>query len=446
MNGRRLHFIGIGGAGMSGLALVAHALGASVTGSDRSSSSYSDRLRAAGVPLSVGHDAAHVPEGAQVVVSTAIGEENPELSAARSRGQDVLHRGDLLAEVARLKRCLAVSGTHGKTTTSGMAAHVLVETGRDPAYLIGGELRSTGSNAAWGEGDWIVVEADESDRSFLKLSPDVAVVTNIELDHHTTYASEGELAGAFEEFAAKAGDRIAWTRAPLVADALRFGIDEGDFQATDVDLLPGGSRFTVDVPPLEGSDPSTPVTLRVPGEHNVLNALAALAAARAAGVPLGEAAAAIGSFSGTGRRFEPRGTTAAGARVFDDYAHHPTEVRATLEAARTLDAARIVACFQPHLYSRTKHLAKQFGQALALADVVVVVDIYPARERAEDFPGVSGRLVAAAAARAAHGRPVYWLPSMDDAAGVLARDLREGDVLLTLGAGDIDSLAGRLTS
>jgi UDP-N-acetylmuramate--alanine ligase len=163
-------------------------------------------------------------------------------------------------------------------------------------------------------------------------------------------------------------------------------------------------------------------------------------------VPLDEAAPAIGSFSGTGRRFEARGTTATGARIFDDYAHHPTEVRATLEAARTLDAARIVACFQPHLFSRTKHLAKQFGQALALADAVVVVDIYPARERAEDFPGVSGRLVAAAAARAGHGRPVYWLPSMDDAEGLLARELREGDVLLTLGAGDIDSLAGRLAS
>jgi UDP-N-acetylmuramate--alanine ligase len=445
-DGRRLHFVGIGGAGMSGLALVAQALGAQVTGSDRAESSYSARLRTAGLEPSVGHDASNVPDGAEVVVSTAIPEDNPELARARDAGLVVLHRGDLLAEAAGLKRSIAVAGAHGKTTTSAMIAHVMRETGREPSFLIGGELREAGTNAAWGEGDWIVVEADESDRSFLKLSPGVAVVTNIELDHHTTYGSEAELTDAFEEFAATAGDRIAWTQAPLAADALRFGIEEGDFQAANVELLPGGSRFNVNVPRMEGSDPSTAVTLRVPGEHNVLNALAALAAARAAGVPLDEAAPAIGSFSGTGRRFEPRGTTATGARIFDDYAHHPTEVRATLEAARTLDAARIVACFQPHLYSRTKHLAKQFGQALALADAVVVVDIYPARERAEDFPGVSGRLVAAAAARAAHGRAVYWLPSMDDAEGVLARDLRAGDVLLTLGAGDIDSLAGRLAS
>jgi UDP-N-acetylmuramate--alanine ligase len=431
---------------MSGLALVAQALGAQVTGSDRAESSYSARLRAAGIEPSAGHDAANVPDGAEVVVSTAIPDDNPELARAREAGLVVLHRGDLLAEAAGLKRSIAVAGAHGKTTTSAMIAHVLRATGREPSFLIGGELREPGTNAAWGDGEWIVVEADESDRSFLKLSPDVAVVTNIELDHHTTYASDQDLTAAFEEFAVKAGDRIAWTKAPLVADALRFGIGEGDFQATNVELLAGGSRFNVDVAPLEGSDPSMAVTLRVPGEHNVLNALAALSAARAAGVPLAEAAPAIGSFSGTGRRFEARGTTAAGARVFDDYAHHPTEVRATLEAARTLDAARIVACFQPHLYSRTKHLATQFGKALALADAVVVVDIYPARERAEDFPGVSGHLVAAAAARAAHGRPVYWLPSMDDAAGMLARDLREGDVLLTLGAGDIDSLAGRLVS
>jgi UDP-N-acetylmuramate--alanine ligase len=445
-DGRRLHFIGIGGAGMSGLALVAHALGAEVSGSDRAESSYSARLSAAGIEASIGHDAANLPDGAEVVASTAIPDDNPELARARAEGLTVVHRGDMLAEIAGLKRSIAVAGAHGKTTTSGMIAHVLRETGREPAFVIGGELRAAGTNAAWGEGGWIVVEADESDRSFLKLSPDVAVVTNIELDHHTTYASEADLADAFEAFAAQSGDRIAWTQAPLAADALRYGIGEGDLQATELELVPGGSRFSAAVPRLEGSDPSVAVTLRVPGEHNVLNALAALAACRAAGVPLEEAARAIASFGGTGRRFEARGSTKSGARVFDDYAHHPTEVRATLEAARTLGATRVVACFQPHLYSRTQHLAQQFGEALALADAVVVVDVYPARERAEDFPGVSGRLVAAAAARAGHGRPVYWLPSMDDAARMLEGDLREGDVLLTLGAGDIGSLAGRLGS
>jgi UDP-N-acetylmuramate--alanine ligase len=463
--GRRLHFVGIGGAGMSGLALVAKELGAEVTGSDRAESSYSERLRTAGIEPAIGHDVANVPEGADVVVSTAIPDSNPELARARELGLRVLHRGDLLAEVARLKRSIAVAGAHGKTTTTGMLTHVLRATGRDPAFVIGGELRAAGTNAAWGEGDWIVVEADESDRSFLKLTPDVAVITNIELDHHTTYASEADLVEAFGEFAAKAGEVMAWADAPVGADARRFAIDTeprhgsepiaeavelapgaigrgsdpstriASIAAEDVELLPGGSRFRVG---------TIPVELRVPGEHNILNALAALAAAEAAGVPLAEAAPALASFDGTGRRFEPRGTSAAGARIFDDYAHHPTEVRATIAAAQTLGADRVVAVFQPHLYSRTQHLAKQFGAALATADAAMVVDIYPAREQAEDYPGVTGYVVAAATAAAAHGRPVWWIPSMDDAAEVLARELRPGDVLLTLGAGNIDSLAARL--
>jgi UDP-N-acetylmuramate--alanine ligase len=420
---------------MSGLALVARELGADVSGSDRAESSYSASLQAAGIELVIDHAAQNVPDGADVVRSTAIAESNPELERARTAGLRVLHRGDLLAEVTELKKSIAVAGAHGKTTTTAMLAHVLRATGRDPAFVIGGELRAAGTNAAWGQGDWIVVEADESDRSFLKLTPDVAVITNIELDHHTTYGSEADLIAAFDQFAEQSGSVIAWDRAGLAADVERFGIDAGTIRAEDVELISGGSRFRVD-----GHD----VQLQVPGEHNVLNALAALAAARAAGVPLDEAAPAIGGFSGTGRRFEARGHTATGALVFDDYAHHPTEVRATLEAARTLDADRVVAVFQPHLYSRTKHLAKEFGQALAIADEVFVVDIYPARERAEDFPGVTGYLVAAAAANAAHGRRVSWIPSMDETATLLARSLHEGDVLLTLGAGNVDSLAGRL--
>jgi UDP-N-acetylmuramate--alanine ligase len=220
--------------------------------------------------------------------------------------------------------------------------------------------------------------------------------------------------------------------------------------AEEVELTPGGSRFFVAGAGDAGAgvfdELRVPVELRVPGEHNVLNALAALAAAEAAGVPVAEAAPALMGFGGAGRRFEARGLTASGARVFDDYAHHPTEVRATLEAARTLGADRVVAVFQPHLYSRTQHLAKRFGSALAVADEAVVVDIYPARERAEDFPGVSGYLVAAAAAHASHGRPVWWIPSMDDAAELLASELRDGDVLLTLGAGNVDQLAARLTA
>ncbi len=435
MRGRRLHFIGIGGAGMSGLAIVARALGAEVSGSDRAESSYVARLRAAGVDPAIGHAPENLPEKAEIVVSTAIGEDNPELAAARSAGARVMHRGDLLAELAALKHSLVVAGTHGKTTTASMIAHVLVELGRDPAYLIGGELRTTATNAAWGEGDAIVVEADESDRSFLKLSPDFAVITNVELDHHATYLSQHDVEDAFRDFAGRCKRASAWVEAPPLGAQETFGIDAGDLAARDVRLETGGSRFAV-----EGVE----IELGVPGRHNVLNALAALAALRSVEVEPAEAAPALRTFKGARRRFERRGTTASGAEVYDDYAHHPTEVRATLEAARTLGARRVVAVFQPHLYSRTKMLARQFGQALALADVVAVLEIYPARERAEDYPGVSGLMVARTAADAAHGRRVYWTPGLDDAERLLRSKLAAGDVLLTLGAGDVDRLAERL--
>jgi UDP-N-acetylmuramate--alanine ligase len=436
--GRRLHFIGIGGAGMSGLAIVARSLGAEVSGSDSADSPYCERLREQGVEPAIGHDPANLPDGAEVVVSTAIPDDNSELAAARERGLLVLHRGDLLGEVSRLRRSIAVGGTHGKTTTAGMVAHALREGGRDPAFLIGGELRAAGTNAAWGEGDWVVVEADESDRSFLKLARDVAIVTSVELDHHATFRALGELEAAFAEFATPAGERIQWNevRLPSVTPTVTYGIGSGDLAAEEVELLPLGSRFRVE---------GVSVELEVPGSHNVLNALAALAACRAAGLPLAEAAPALRSFSGAGRRFEEHGRTPAGARVFDDYAHHPTEVRATLEAARTLEPRRLIAVFQPHLYSRTQQLARRFGEALALADLVVVVNVYPARERAEDFPGVSGLLVAASAAQASGGRPVWWVPDLDEAARRLATELGEGDVVLTLGAGDVDRVARALT-
>jgi UDP-N-acetylmuramate--alanine ligase len=435
---------------MSGLAMVAMRLGARVTGSDRAESTYLARLRSAGVEPVIGHDPQNVPDGAEVVVSTAIADDNRELREARRRGLRVTHRGRLLAEVAALKRPIAISGTHGKTTTASMAAHLLAVSGHEPAYLIGGELRSTGSNAAWGEGEWAVVEADESDRSFLELRPEVAVVTSMELDHHATYRSLAELEAAFADFVRPSRTRIAWegvmpaardgvprTGALLRADEVTsYGVGAGDVTAEEVRLEPLGSRFRV-----EGVD----VELRVPGKHNVLNALAALAACRAAGLSLEDAAPELAGFTGAGRRFEDRGRTESGARVFDDYAHHPTEVRATLDAAATLGGRRLVACFQPHLYSRTRQLAREFGEALALADVTLVLPIYPARERQEDYPGVSGLLVAGAAADAAGGRPVYWAPSMDDAERLLRDELAEGDVLLTLGAGDVDRIAERLT-
>ena len=456
--GRALHFVGIGGAGMSGLALVARQLGATVTGSDQAESSYCERLRTAGIEPVIGHDAANVPEGADVVVSTAIPEDNPELAAARAAGATVMHRGDLLGELSRMKRTIAVSGTHGKTTTASMAALTLLETGRQPAFLIGGELQAGGTNAAWGAGEWAVIEADESDRSFLKLGRDVAVVTNVELDHHATYGSLSELEEAFREFATPAEVRVLGPEVDLPGegDAVTFGIETGSLRAHDVSLAAGTSRFRVraeevrgevargaDEVPGGGAE-AVEVELAVPGVHNVLNALAALAALRAAGVPLAEAAPALAKFRGSGRRFEHHGRTESGAEVYDDYAHHPTEVRATLEAARTLEPRRLIACFQPHLYSRTRMLAREFGRALALADLIVVLDVYPARERPEDFPGVSGYLVAEAAADFAGGKPVWWLPRLDDAERHLKPELGEGDLLMTIGAGNVGELARRL--
>ena len=431
-SGRRLHFVGVGGAGMSGLALAASALGAEVTGSDRAESGYMGPLREAGIEPVIGHDVANVPPGAEIVVSTAIPDDNPEVAAAAG---PVLRRRDFLAEVSRLKRCIAIAGTHGKTTTACMAAHALLEAGRDPSYLIGGDLLTTGRNAAWTDGEWLVVEADESDGTFLALEPEVAVVTSVELDHHSTYHSLFEVERAFERFAARTGATIAWEQAGLEGADTTYGIDEGDVQATDVELGATGSRCRV---------PGAQLELRVPGRHNVLNALGALIACERAGLPPAETAAALRTFPGAGRRLERRGETASGAAVYDDYAHHPTEVSATLEAARLLGSDRVVACFQPHLYSRTRAMAREFGRSLALADVACVLDVYPARERAEDFPGVTGWLVAAATADASGGRPVYWTPSMDGAERLLREILEAGDLVITIGAGDVDRLAERL--
>jgi UDP-N-acetylmuramate--alanine ligase len=433
--GRRLHFVGIGGAGMSGLALVASALGASVTGSDRAAGSpYAGPLRAAGIEPVIGHAAGNVPAGAELVVSSAIPPENPERAAGRAQGLRELHRAELLGELTRLRPTIAVTGTHGKTTTSSMLVHALRGCGMDPGYLVGGAVRSTGANAGWGAGEWLVVEADESDRSLLRLHPGIAVLTNAELDHHTTYASQRDVDETFRAFLALA-DRAAvvWDRPHLLALA-PAGIPLVAFDAAP-ELTPGGSRFTLD---------GVEVELGVPGTHNAVNAAAALTAARLAGADLTMAAAALRDFQGAGRRFEQLGTTPEGALVVDDYAHHPTEVAATLEAARTLAYDRVVAVFQPHLYSRTARHAPEFGQALAGADEVVVLDVYAARERAEDHPGVSGLLVAEATADAAAGRPVAWFRSFADAERYLRSRLRVGDLVLTLGAGDVDALGHTL--
>lgn len=432
---RRLHFIGIGGAGMSGLALVCARLGATVTGSDRADSSYMERLRAAGLEPAVGHDAANLPEGVEVVVSTAIGEDNPELALARERGIEPIHRGALLAELCAEKRLIAIAGTHGKTTTTAMVVWALRALGADPAFFVGGEVPALGpeaaaANAGWGEGEWVVAEADESDASFLRLRPEVAVVTNVEMDHHARWGSLAELHVAFERFAAPARGLV------LPREGLEW-MDVGDEA--------GVARFDAAAP--------GPADLRlsVPGEHNLRNARAALGALELAGFKLDPAAEALAGFPGVRRRLELKGSRGA-LHIYDDYAHHPTEVRAALAALRELEPSRLIAVFQPHLYSRTKAMAAEFGAALTLADEIVVLDVYPAREEpVGELAGVSGLQVAQAAAERGGGKPVWWLPDAAVAERALLDRLdgggeRDGErpLLVTIGAGDVFRLGEAL--
>jgi UDP-N-acetylmuramate--alanine ligase len=392
--GRRLWFVGIGGAGMSALALVARDWGAEVGGSDRSRSSYVERLEANGIAVAIGHDAARVPQDAEVVVSSAIAADNPEVQVSRAREQVVRRRSELLAEVVALRPSIVVAGAHGKTTTTAMVAFMLDRLELDPAFLIGGEIHQLGGNARAG-GGWLVAEGDESDRSLELLQPQIAVLTNVELDHHATFASEAEVRELFERWL---------ERAPAAVRG-------------------------------EELEP-VPFPLAVAGEHNRRNAATALAALELAGVPRDEAERVLPEFSGAGRRFELRGE-AAGVRVFDDYGHHPREIAATLAAARsTVDGGRLLVVFQPHLYSRTRHLAHELAQSLAAADAVAVTGVYAARE--EPVPGVDGKLVVDALVAARPGMPVAWTPEVEDAVRFLARRARAGDLVLTIGAGDVE--------
>jgi UDP-N-acetylmuramate--alanine ligase len=449
-SGRRLHFVGVGGAGMSGYARAAHALGASVSGSDRAETPYLERLREEGVlDARIGHGARNVPagEGVELVHSSAIPFENPERVAARERGLDDRPRAELLAELTALRRTIAVAGAHGKTTTSSMIVHLLREAGLDPSWLVGSSVGGGLANSHWAPahtGEWLVVEADESDRSMLSLDVEIAVLTNVELDHHATFGSLAELRAAFREFLARARRAIVvWNRPDLLslvesADSAqaqdRPAVEIVRYDVPAPHLSPSGSSFS-----WRGHE----VLLSVPGAHNALNAAAALEVARLVGVA-DAARGALAGFGGAARRFQRLGTSAGGAVVIDDYAHHPTEVAATLSAARTLEPKRLVAVFQPHLYSRTALLADEFGAALAQADVIVVLDVYPARERAEDHPGVSGLLLVNSTAQRAAGHEVLWSATIDEAERQLGELLGPGDLCVVMGAGDVDALAHRL--
>jgi UDP-N-acetylmuramate--alanine ligase len=434
---RRLHMIGIGGAGMSALAVVAYAWGADVSGCDRTPSEYSLRLRRFGMDVSEGHDRVHLEPGMEVVVSSAVPDELDELAAASELGLRVLHRGELLAELVAQRRSICVSGAHGKTTTTAMIAFAADRIGLDPTWLVGGEVPQLGGNAGPGGGDLLIAEGDESDGSCGLLRPRVAVVTNVDLDHHARYASVQDVADLFAEWvshvpadgAVVLGDGVSLPAggAPVV----RFGFDEGaNWQISGFHSGPEGSRFWLSVPDELPID----VTLRVPGAHNARNAAGAIAALAAAGTSAASAATALAEFTGVGRRFEVRGRV-AGATVVDDYAHNPAKVAAVIDAARTYAPARVVVCFQPHLYSRTAASAYEFGGALAGADEVVVTEIYAARERPR--PGVTAKLVVDALAERRPGMPLAYIPGLADAAGYLRTRVRDGDLVLTVGAGDV---------
>ncbi|MET9784792.1 UDP-N-acetylmuramate--L-alanine ligase [Streptomyces canus] len=443
----RPHFIGIGGAGMSGIAKILAQRGAKVAGSDAKESPTAEALRALGATVHIGHAAEHLASDATcVVVSSAIRADNPELARAAELGIPVVHRSDALASLMDGLRPIAVAGTHGKTTTTSMLAVSLSALGLEPSYAIGGDLDAPGSNALHGEGEIFVAEADESDRSFHKYAPEVAIVLNVELDHHANYASMDEIYASFETFV----DRVT-EGGTLVISADHEGAREltrrvtagdvrvvtyGDAEDADVRVLsvvPQGLKSEVTVE-LDGS-PLT-FTVSVPGRHYAHNAVAALAAGVALGVPAAELAPALAAYTGVKRRLQLKGE-AAGVQVIDSYAHHPTEMTADLEAMRAAAGdARILVVFQPHLFSRTQELGTEMGEALAAADGSLVLDIYPARE--DPIPGVTSELIIDAA-RAA-GADVTPVHDKADVASVVAGMAKAGDLVLTMGAGDVTDL------
>jgi UDP-N-acetylmuramate--alanine ligase len=442
---RPIHFIGIAGAGMSGLAELCRRRGATVTGCD-SHAVTGDDLERLGIPIALGHDAAHVDGARAVVVSSAVRRDLPEVRHAEALGLPVIRRAEALAEAVAGGALVGIAGTHGKTTTTVMTTEALVAAGRSPTGVAGGRVGSWHGNLRFGGDRLFVVEADEYDRSFLALAPTVAVVTNIEADHLDIYRDLDDIRGAFATFvrpaqwvvlcADDAGANTLPT--PSSCEVIRYGITSPDARlaARNVRALGSGSTFDV----VYDGAVLGPATLRVPGAHNVRNALAALAAGIACGLPLDALAPGLAAFTGVERRFQRIGEV-AGVTVIDDYAHHPTEIRATLEAARSaFPGRRVLVAFQPHLFSRTRDFADAFGEALAAADGIWLTEIYPARE--QPIAGVSSDLIAAAAARA--GRRPSWQGPRSALAAALAGAVAAGDVVLTVGAGDITTTAPEL--
>jgi UDP-N-acetylmuramate--alanine ligase len=442
----KIHMIGIGGAGMSGVAEVLRNRRHAVTGSDLKESPYTRRLREVGITVYIGHAAHQVGDADQVVISTAIPKTNPELLEARRRSIPVIARAAALASILKDACGIAVAGTHGKTTTTSMTTHVLKTLGDEPTALIGGELNDIGSNVVFGRADLVIAEADESDRSLLQLRPRAAIVTNVEFDHPDFYASLDDVVETFSKFVASLpvdGHLVVCADDPsrprLVAEApcptTTYGISAADLTAK---ILTPNSYVLFE----DGRERGM-VELGVYGRHNVLNSLAAVATARWLGHDAYQAARSLKNFGGVRRRFQLKGQRSE-VRVVDDYAHHPTELSATLDAARlTMPyGGRVIAVFQPHRYSRTRKLCKEFGEAFAAADAVLVTEVYGAGEMPQ--PGVNGKLIVDAICETRDHPDVYYIPQLDDVPRVLHDVSKRGDVVLTLGAGDVSRMGEEL--
>ncbi len=441
---KKIHFVGIGGIGMSGIAEILLDQGFRVSGSDRALSEVTERLRQLGAAIFEGHRGENVATDVDALVySSAVPIDNPELLEAQRRKIPVIRRAEMLAEVMRLKYGIGIAGTHGKTTTTSMVSLVLLEGGLDPTVIVGGKLHGLGgTNARLGHGDFIVVEADEFDRSFLTITPTVAVLTTLEADHLDCYRDLEDIKGAFVQFANKVpfyGFIVLCLDEPALQDImpqlsrkkiLTYGLNpQADLQAWDLRPKQNSIQFMV----LHHDRELGEITLQIPGTHNVQNALAAIAVGLELGVPFERAKAGIEKFTGVYRRWEKKGEV-NGIAVYDDYAHHPTECKATLSGAKAGWRRRVVCVFQPHLYSRTRDFYEEFGKAFLLSDVLVVTDVYPARE--EPIQGVTGELIANAAKQYGH-KEVHYVPAKSDVPAVLMKLTRQNDIVVTMGAGDI---------
>jgi UDP-N-acetylmuramate--alanine ligase len=442
---QRIHIVGIGGAGMSAIALVLRAMGHTVSGSDLKDSPVAARLRSQGIAVAVGHRAENVPQVDAVTYSPAVALTNPEIVAAAAQGARVVPRSGTLAAICATRRCLAVAGTKGKTTTASMLSLILIEAGLRPSFLIGADVNEVGTNAVWDSGEWLVVEADESFGTFQELRPDLAVLTNVESDHLDHYGTFASLRAAFDAFVAQASEGSVVSADD--AEAAAIGRDHGsvsvgtadDAMFTMADIVLSRSSVSFGLGGADG--PLGRLTLGVPGLHNARNAALAVVMALQVGVPFTAAASALARFAGVTRRFEFRGE-ANGVTFVDDYAHLPFAVRAALATARTGGWSRVVAVFQPHRYTRTVELAEQFGTAFTDADALVVTDVYGAGET--PVPGVSGLLIADAVRAKDPRLSTLYAPSREELHRVLGSILRPGDLCLTLGAGDLTTLPDEL--